>query len=422
MSHSLNRRTFLRDAGVAMALPMLEAMGPIGASAQTASSRVVKRMVVFSNAFGMYPSAFFPREAGADYSMPELLQPLERHRKDMTVFSNLDHGLTLGHSGSPTLLNGIEAKNAAHYPEGNISMDQRAAEWLKAATRFPSLQTSVRGGKHRLSWTRNAVNLHAIDSRELFNKLFLDLDEKGRARQDERFEQEDSILDVVREQARSVHRQLGNSDQDKLDEYLTAVRGLEKRFAQESQWLHRDKPRTKLAAPAEKIADTADEHEIHLDLLALALQTDSTRVITTEFGTQNGDHGLPLSYHAYSHHGERPELVEGLIAIERFQMRHIARFLDRLKQTEDPLNGGSLLDHTMVLFGCGMSTGHHSNKNLPLFLSGGGFKHGEHKAHPADKRSATPASNLLLSMLQNFGLEIDRFGTSSGALSLTANG
>ncbi|MGE4562481.1 MAG: hypothetical protein AAEC10_06070, partial [Rhodospirillales bacterium] len=127
-----------------------------------------------------------------------------------------------------------------------------------------------------------------------------------------------------------------------------------------------------------------------------------------------GDLDLPLTYHAYSHHGELPELVEGLVAIEKFQMEWVARFLDHLKETEDPLNGGTLLDHTMVLFGCGMATGHHSNRNLPIFLSGGGFKHGEHKAYPANKESKVPLCNLLLTMLQNFGVETDRFGTSTG--------
>ena len=162
-----------------------------------------------------------------------------------------------------------------------------------------------------------------------------------------------------------------------------------------------------MAPPPSRFESTADEHEIHMELLALALQTDSTRVITTQFGTHNGDLGFPLGYHAYSHHGERPDLLEGLLAIEKFQMGYIASFLDRLKATDDPLNGGKLLDHTMVLFGCGMATGHHSTKNLPLLLAGGGFKHGEHKVYPADKQHNTPACNLLLSMLQNFGLEID---------------
>lgn len=412
------RRRFLKGAGVALALPVMESMAAEGTDVRAASETGgVKRMVVFSNAFGMYPSAFFPEEVGTDYRMPELLQPLERHRREMTVFSNLDHGLSIGHAGTPTFLNGIEAKNARYHADGNISVDQKAAEWLKATTRFPSLQTSVRGAKNSLSWTRNAVNLHGIGCKALYDRLFLDLDENSRAQQDQRYDQETSILDVVLEQAKTVHNRLGRNDQQKLDEYLNSVRSLETRFAQESQWLHRNKPRTQLPVPQDRFQSIGAEYETHMELLALALQTDSTRIITTEFGMQPGDHDLSLIYHAYSHHGELPELVNGLITIEKHQMEYVARFLDRLKETEDPLNGGTLLDHTMVLFGCGMATGHHSNRNLPVFLAGGGFKHGAHYASPADKKLKVPFCNLLLSMLQNFGVEADRFGTSTGTFS-----
>ena len=412
-----HRRHFLKSAGVTLALPMMESLVSAGKPAKAAPEKPpVKRMVIFSNAFGMYPSAFFPEKAGVDYQMPELLKPLERHRGSMTVFSNLDHGLNIGHSGTPTFLNGIESKNARYYPDGNISVDQRAAEWLKATNRFPSLQTSVRGAKNSLSWTRNAVNLHGVGCRTLYEKLFLDLGEAGRARQDQRYQQEASILDVVLNQAKSVHGTLGKNDQRKLDEYLTSVRSLEKRYEQESQWLHKNKPRTKLPVPPDRFNSIREEYDVHMELLALALQTDSTRIITTDFGMQPGDHDLNLIYHGYSHHGELPELVKGLITIEEFQMECVARFLDRLNKTDDPLNGGTLLDHTMVLFGCGMATGHHSNRNLPVFLAGGGFKHGEHKVYPADKSRKVPLCNLLLTMLQNFGVKTDRFGTSTGTL------
>ena len=414
----LNRRTFLHGTGVSLALPMLEAMSPhstASAAGPATPSGCAKRMVIFTNAFGMYPSHFFPKETGRDYKMPQLLQPLERHRKQMTVFSNLDHGLNLGHSGSTTLLNGIESRNARHFPNGNISADQMAAEWLKATTRFPSLQTSVRA-KNDLSWTRHGVNLNRINAKQLYDKLFLDLSTNGRQAQVQRYREENSILDVVMNQARSIHHKLGKNDQKKLDEYLTSVRGLEKQFAQEMEWLDHDKPKTDMRKPPTNMVNATDEYEIHLDLLALALQTDSTRIITTGLGMFNNDHGLPLSYHAYSHHGERRELVAGLVTIEKYQMQQIARFLDKLKSTDDMINGGNLLDHTMVLFGCGMSTGHHSNKNLPMFLAGGGFKHGEHQSTPEQKSQRVPACNLLLSMLQNFGLEIDQFGTSTGTL------
>ena len=279
----------------------------------------------------------------------------------------------------------------------------------------PSLQTNVRG-KNNLSWTRHGVNLNAINAKHLYDKLFLDLSQKGKREQAQRYREEASILDVILDQAMSVHRKLGKNDQKKLEEYLTSVRGLEKQFSQEKQWLDEEKPKTTLGVPPTNMVNAIDEYEIHLDLLALALQTDSTRIITTGLGMVNNDHGLPLSYHAYSHHGERRELVAGLVAIEKFQMEQIARFLDKLKSTDDMINGGNLLDHTMVLFGCGMSTGHHSNKNLPMFLVGGGFKHGEHQSSPAQKSQRVPACNLLLSMLQNFGLQVDQFGTSTATL------
>ena len=258
------------------------------------------------------------------------------------------------------------------------------------------------------------MNLHGIGNKDLYEKLFLNLDAKSRTLQDQRYEQETSILDVVLEQAKTVHKGLGKNDKRKLDEYLNSVRSLETRFAQESQWLHKNKPKTNLRVPQDKFQRIEDEYDAHMELLALALQTDSTRVITTEFGMKPGDHDLSLIYHAYSHHGELPELVDGLITIEKHQMEWVARFLDRLKSTEDPLNGGTLLDHTMVLFGCGMATGHHSNRNLPVFLAGGGFKHGAHCASPEDKNLKVPLCNLLLSMLQNFGIETEQFGTSTG--------
>jgi hypothetical protein len=126
--------------------------------------------------------------------------------------------------------------------------------------------------------------------------------------------------------------------------------------------------------------------------------------------------GLAGGYHGFSHHGERAKEVAALKVIEGFQVSQMAYLIDLLKAQEDPLNGGSLFDHTMILFGCGMATGTHSTKNLPLLLAGGGFKLGEHKVYPERKGKRVMAANLLLSMLQNFGLEIDRFGTSTGTL------
>ena len=153
-----------------------------------------------------------------------------------------------------------------------------------------------------------------------------------------------------------------------------------------------------------------------IELIALAIQTDSTRAITLTSGFRSGDLGLSGGYHGFSHHGEREKEVAALKLIERNQIAQTTHLVELLKNQEDPINGGTLFDHTMILFGCGMATGQHSTRDLPLLLAGGGFRHGEHKVYPDEKGKRVPAANLLLSMLQNFGLEIDRFGTSTGTL------
>ena len=151
-------------------------------------------------------------------------------------------------------------------------------------------------------------------------------------------------------------------------------------------------------------------------MIALAIQTDSTRAITLSSGFANGDFGLNGGYHGFSHHGERPDHVAALNQIERNKITQMAHLIDLLKAQQDTINGGTLFDHTSILFGCGMATGPHSTKNLPLLLAGGGFKLGEHMVCPEEEGKRIPAANLLLSILQNHGLEIDRFGTSNGSL------
>ena len=153
-----------------------------------------------------------------------------------------------------------------------------------------------------------------------------------------------------------------------------------------------------------------------IEIIALALQTDSTRAIACTSGFANGDFGLNGGYHGFSHHGERDEPVAALKKIEGFQIAMMSHLIDLLKAQQDPINGGTLFDHTSILYGCGMAAGTHQTKNLPLVLAGGGFKHGEHKVYPEPDGQRVPAANLLLSILQNSGLEIDRFGSSTGSL------
>ena len=414
MNSLSTRRSFLRAGGVAIALPLLESYTQLACGAD--GKKPVKRMVCLSNNYGVYQKAFFPdaSQTGTDYDMPPTLEPLAHHRRDFTVFSNLDHGLTGGHTCVPTFLNGIRPDMASSFPEGNISVDQKAAEFVGTATRYPSLTLKVKEN-NQTSFTRTGVQVPAIDVTAMYRKLFLEDSVESKEQQRLRLRRHGSILDVVQDQAKAINRALDKQDQAKFAEYLDAVRSLEKKIDQQHPWLNRPKPQTDMIEPR-PTPRTEDEMKIMMQLIALAIETDSTRIMTLSSGFANGDFGLQGGYHGFSHHGEVPEKTEALKLIERNQIAQMAYLIDLLKAKKDPINGGSLFDHTMILFGCGMATGTHSCRNMPLVLAGGGFKLGEHRVLPADEPHRTKACNLLLSMLQNFGLEVERFGTSTGAL------
>jgi hypothetical protein len=415
MRTPLNRRTFLRGTGVAVALPMLEAMIP-NVRAARLTRKPVKRFVCLSNNYGVYQKAFFPdvSQTGAGYEMPETLRGLERHREDCTVFSNLDHGFTGGHQGVPVLLSGVRPVLAHNYAEGNISLDQKLAEHHGAATRFPSMTLGVRE-RNLLSFSRTGVQVPSIDVRAIYRAMFFEDTPQKRISETERFKRHSSILDVVREQAKALDRELGKQDQEKLEEYFESVRTLEKKIVQQEPWLDRPKPKTDVKEPNPGNG-IEEQLKAMIEMISLALQTDSTRAITCTSGFVNGDFGLNGGYHGFSHHGERPEQVAALKKIEGFQISMMSYLIDLLKGQEDLINGGTLFDHTSILYGCGMAAGTHTNKNMPLVLAGGSFKHGEHKVYPEPDSQRVPAANLLLSILQNGGLNIDRFGSSSGSL------
>lgn len=415
MRTSLNRRTLLRGTGVAIALPMLEAMIPLGRAA-TKSTQPVKRFVCLSNNYGVYQKAFFPdlNQSGKGYDMPETLKSLEKHREDLTVFSNLDHGFTGGHRGVPVLLSGVRPVLAHNYVEGNISLDQKLSEHHGAATRFPSMTLGCRE-RNLLSFTRTGVQVPSVDLRAAYRAMFFEDSAENKASAAEDFKRHNSILDVVLDQAKTLNKELGKQDQEKLEEYFDSVRTLEKKLIQQEPWIDRPKPKTDVPEPKTGNG-TAEQLKATIEIIALALQTDSTRAITLSSGFVNGDFGLNGGYHGFSHHGERPDPVAALKKIEGYQVAMMSHLIDLLKAQEDTINGGTLFDHTSILYGCGMAAGTHQTKNLPLLLAGGGFKHGEHKVYAEPEGQRVPAANLLLSILQNSGLEIDRFGSSSGTL------
>ena len=412
----VSRRLFLKGAGVSMALPMLEAAVPV-TLAKGQIRKPVKRFVCLSNNYGVYQKAFFPEasDTGIDYTMPETLASLEKHRQEISLFQNLDHGFTGGHAGVPVLLSGVRPILAHNFEEGNISLDQKLAEHYGSATRFPSMTLSCRE-RNLLSFTRTGVQIPSISMQQAYRNMFIEEATVSKASKREQMTRQNSILDVVLEQANDLQRKLGSRDRTKLEEYFDSVRTLEKKIQQQEPWLDRPKPKARVDEPNPGNG-TEEQLRAMVEIIALALQTDSTRAITCVSGFVNGDFGLNGGYHGYSHHGEREELVSSLKKIEGFQISMMSYLIDLLKKEDDLINGGSLFDNTSILYGCGMATGTHSTKNLPLILAGGGFKHGEHKVYPDEDGTRVPASNLLLSILQSSGVEIDQFGASTGTLS-----
>ena len=416
INKTLNRRTFLRGAGGAvLGLPHLNIMAAGGATEPP------KRMVCVGTTFGFVPKLFFPEETGANYVAPELIQPLEVHRDKFTIFSQLDHGVNGigGHQGVHAYLSGILSKESKGFEEQNITVDQKAAELVGTQTRYSSMQfSSGSDANNLLSWTNSGVAIPPVqDLRMLYALLFQASGKREVDSLRNTYRSQKSILDLVQQDADWLRRRVGKEDQEKLDQYFTSVRAVEKRLTQSEAWLDRPKPKVSYEIPSDaNEMDFVDRVPLYYDLMALALQTDSTRVITLEIsdiGQNAGGFPLTRGYHQLTHHGKVESYIGELSMIETFHTSQFSRFLGQLDAVTEP-NGKTLLDNTMALLGSGMgNASSHSNRDLPLLLAGGGFKHGQHLRF---KKDSTPASNLFASMLQQFGVETDQFNLSTGTL------
>ncbi len=415
--NSINRRNFLRGVGVSLALPSLESL-----HAATGHKSTAQRFVCVATNYGMNPGGFFPEQTGADYVMPTLLKPLERHRGDLTVFSNLDHPeVGGGHGCSNTLLNGVELKDAKENPQRLLSLDQLLAEKIGRDTRFPSL----RMGSGGISWSRAGVRLPTMGNpREIFAQLFLEDNPKLKAKRKQYLSEDASILDAVLEDTRTLSSRLSRTDQEKLEEYLTSIRDVESKIQRRAEWIDVPKPKaspTVIECDDEDFVDLASPYNtsVMYELMALALQANLTNVIT--FGHPGGNRlfpfdGITYGYHSLTHHGKRPDLLKELTIIETFYTRQFAGFLDLLKKTKDS-EDRPLLDSTVVMFGSGMgNASSHSSRNLPVMVTGGGLKGGNHHRFERKGRDGRPLCDLYVSILQKLGLETDRFSTSSANL------
>ena len=409
---TLSRRTFLRAAGVSMALPWLESTAPAAAAIPP------RRMVCICMPLGLHPPYFFPQQAGKEYTLPPYLDVIKEFRNDFTVISGLSHpDVGSSHDSIYSHL------TAAPHPEiragfrNSISLDQFASERIGGETRFTSLALSDEG--FSLSWTRSGALVPSdCWPSSVFARLFLEGRPDEVAAQARRLRDGQSILDAVRGQAKTVQPGLCAGDRDKLDEYFSSVRELEQRLARTEEWSKKPKPKVEAKQPQDirNSADIIGRTRLLYDLIHLAIQTDSTRLITMLLaGTSLVPlvPGVALGHHDLSHHGQDPAKIAQLQKIEIEAMKVLGGLLTKLKQTKEA--GENLLDRTMVFFSSNLGAGStHSSKNLPVLLAGGGFKHGQHLAF--DPKKGPPLSNLYVSMLQRMGIETDKFGSSTGTL------
>ena len=426
--NSISRRSFLRSAGVALALPLLDSTRP--ASAKHVDTKPPQRMLLISNNLGVLPKQFFPEQTGRDYQLSPYLAELADFRDDFTVISGLSHpDVDGGHSTENCFLTAARGPTTSGF-RNTISLDQFAAERLGPVTRFPTLNLGVNIDKanRSLSWTRDGVLLPAEDSAPaLFRKMFVQGDAAAVQRQLYHLDQRGSILDSLLDDTRHFQRRLGRDDQSRLDQYLTSVREMEERLHSARQWEMRPKPTTD-QLPPDDIRDQKlffEKFDLMLSMARLALESDSTRIVTLmvdAFATPafnlRPEQKTTEDYHNLSHHGQSESKVQQLVDADLQQMKLLNKIFGQLSQTQE--TGQRLLDRTMILFGSNMGDANtHENTNLPILLAGGGLSHGQHLAFRRDHNK--PLCNLFVTMLQHLGIETDHFASSSGNLNEIAD-
>jgi hypothetical protein len=405
-----SRRQFLSAAGAFLALPSL---------GRAAEKPPAKRLLAIHVPLGMMPQYFFPKagEASSPY-----LDLLAEQRPHLTTFQGLSHPEVNGnHHAGQCFLSGAPHPGQPTF-RNSLSLDQLAAETMGLDTRFPSLAVSVSKGEHygdSIAISRAGVMLPAEKSAEkLYRRLFVAGTPGEKAATLRRIQAGGSVLDLILDKARRLEKSSAAEDRTRLDQYFQSVRELEVRLQRSIEWENRPKPKVDYPEPK----DIADANEVigrsklMFDLIRLALQTDSTRVVTLSLSTFSVVPHLPgvkSETHGLTHHGNEPAKIAELRNIEEAQLRAFGELLAAFQQVRE--TGGTLLDHTQVLYGsCLGNANSHSNQNLPILLAGGGFRHGQNLAF--DTQNNTPLANLYVSMLQRLGVETDRFASSTGTL------
>ncbi len=411
---SLPRRTLLKAAGVALSLPWLDSMQ----SAFSAEAQQPKRFLGVLNYFSFHTPFLFPKESGFDYTPSPYLEILKAHKQDFTVISGLNHpDVRDGHSSDKSFFTGAPHPGSPSF-RNTASIDQVAAESLGHATRYPSLNFST-SASYSCSYSRSGVALPPETSpAKAFAKLFINGTPAQVAEEVLRVREGQSILDRVGSEAKRLQRKVGPVDRDKLDQYFSSVRELEQRMVRAESYASQPKPDVG-TSPIEDPGPGEDivRFGLLLEVARLAMQVDLTRIATLYYvGSSKtpSQPGASFAYHDLSHHGQNSDKIDQLSILERDLLRQWGDFLGRMKNTPD--GAFRLLDNTFAVAGAGMgNASSHDATNLPLLVSGGNFRHGQHLAH--DPNNPPPLCNLWVQALQHLGLETDKFGSSTGTLS-----
>jgi Protein of unknown function (DUF1552) len=434
----LPRRTFLRGMGAAIALPMLDAMTPAFAAAGQAAKAPLRLAFTYVPN-GITMGDWTPKAQGAGFEYTRVLKPLERFREDTLVLSGLSHrnGNALGDGpgdharAAASYLTGVHPRKTAGADiQNGVSVDQIAAQQLGSATRYASIELGCDDSRtvgncdsgyscaytNSLAWRGPATPMPPeTNPRLVFERLFGDIDTSlapdVRAR---RLRHRRSILDLVGERTAKLSEDLGPADRRKLDEYLSSIREIERRIERAEQDMTGLTPT--IDKPTGIPVAYADYVNLMFDLQILAFQTDMTRVVTMMMGREGSmrtypEIGVPDPHHPLTHHRGNPEWIERVTKVNTMHMEQFAGFIAKMKATPD--GDGTLLDHSMIVYGSGLSDGNrHTHEDLPVLIvgRGGNFAMGKHVGYP----TGTPMTNLYLTLLDRMGVQSEKIGDSTG--------
>jgi hypothetical protein len=437
---AVSRRAVLQGLGASLALPLLDAMIPAMAATRLSSAKPAVRMAFVYVPNGIIPKGWLPTKTGSDYEFLSSMKPLEPYREKMLVLSNLMQrgGRALGDGAGDHARAGASWLTGVHpkKTEGSditagISVDQVAAKELSKITQLGSLEigleeNSLAGGcdsgyscayTNTISWRASTTpNPMEINPRAVFERLFGDGDSTDRASRVKRMHEDRSILDFVREDVARLKPGLGARDKSKLDEYLEGIRDIERRIQKAEE-----QSATMKLPVIERPTSIPDEFEDHArlmsDLMVIAFQTDMTRVVTFMMAREGSNRsyrsiGVSDGHHSVTHHQNDPEKVEKTMKIDELHTKAFAYLVEKMNATPD--GDGSLLDHSMLLYGSSICDGNaHTHHDLPLVLVGGAagqIKGGRHIRYAPE----TPMNNLLVTMLDKAGVHAETLGDATG--------